>query len=199
MLNSIVSIMKTVVSIACVGSLLTACTTLPGAYSGLPNTPQAAVTKIGCFKYTEQTDTVQKLTFDEANLCEDQAIKCQLQQNAQGSGYTETLVANGVVSAGLGAGTFGSEASLLGYAAKVASRFPVAGAAVGAIGSVNGSSIIYSQAQIVAISDCAKQFLGYWKTLHKDQHPDIFIAAEQVRNNIAGNVAAADRSKVRYH
>jgi hypothetical protein len=178
---------------------VSACSTLPGPYNGIVNTPEAAVTKIGCFKYVDNATAAPVLSFNEANLCEDQAIKCQLQQNRQSSGFTETLIVNGAVSAGAGAAGFTAQANMLGYAAKVATRFPAAGAAAGAIGSVNSSSIIYSQAQTNAVAECAKQFLGYWKETHKGEHGDIFITAELVRSNIAGNVVPSERSQVRYH
>jgi hypothetical protein len=172
-----------------VAAQLSACQTptMPGPYSGLGTTDASAATKIGCFKYTEQLPTGATLTEEEARICTLQAIKCQRQQILQTSQLGETMLSNGAVSAGTEAFAFKQEASALGVAKSVAKRYPGAGAVVGAIGSINPSLLMYSQAQDTPIGGCSRDFMTRYKRLHPG-FDDLFIEVEFVRSHIQGNV-----------
>jgi hypothetical protein len=160
----------------------------PGPYNGLNTSPHAAVSKIACMKYTEDMPTGATLTPDEAQFCSDQAMKCQFEFNLQSSSFAETALSNGAVSTVAGAASFKAEASALHVVKAVAGRYPVAGAAIGAISSVNPSLLMYSGAQDGAVGSCARDFAGYYKRKHPGIHDDIFIEAVMIRTNIQGNV-----------
>ncbi len=171
------------------GAQLSACSTPgPGPFAGISHSDEGAVTKIGCFKYTEGITLGPVLTPDEGRLCEVQAIKCQHQQNNQGSGFPETILANGAVSAGAGALSIGTQAKMLGVGKALAKKYWGVGAVVGAIDSVPNSAIIYSQGQVSPVAGCARDFLNYYKKLHPGLHDDLFVEPEPIRNNIQGNV-----------
>lgn len=176
--------LKAAVIVGLTASLSACAGVSPGPYNGLDTSDAGAKTKIGCFDYNDD------LTPEKAKVCEDQAVKCQVQQNRMSSPFAETIVANGVASAGLGSASQTQQVKALGAVAKVVGKYAVAGALGGAIGSVNGSAIIWSQSNTAAVGSCSRDFLNRYKTLHPRDKDimDVFIEPELVRANIRANV-----------
>ncbi len=169
----------------------------PGPYNGLNTGDKGAVTKIGCFRYTEEIPIHPVLTAMDVKACTEQAIKCQRQQNWQASNLGETMLANGAVSAGVGAAQFRQEAKALNIAKSVAGKYPGLGATLGALGSINPSLLVYSSAEDGTVGACARDFLADFKrkwreahenTLEAGRFDDLHVETEYVRANPYGNV-----------